>query len=104
GWFVVAFSDEIAVGAILPLRYFGRDLVAFRGEDGRVHLIEAHCAHMGAHLGVGGKVVGCAIQCPFHGWRSAGEGNCVELPYAKKIPPKARQEAWPTLEINGVVM
>jgi 3-ketosteroid 9alpha-monooxygenase subunit A len=104
GWFVVAFSDEIAVGAALPIRYFGQDLVAFRGEDGRVRVLEAYCAHMGAHLGHGGKVVGCAIQCPFHGWRYDGDGNCVEIPYAKKIPPKARQQAWPTHEVNGVVM
>jgi phenylpropionate dioxygenase-like ring-hydroxylating dioxygenase large terminal subunit len=104
GWFVLAFSDEIAAGAAVPLRYFGRDLVAFRGEDGRVRVLEAHCAHMGAHLGVGGKVVGCAIQCPFHGWRYDGEGNCVEIPYAKKIPPKAKQESWRTHEVNGVVL
>jgi len=104
GWFVVSFSDEIAVGAAVPIRYFGEDLVAFRGEDGRVRVLEAYCAHMGANLGVGGKVVGCAIQCPFHGWRYDGEGTCVEIPYAKKIPPKARQRAWQVHEINGVVM
>jgi len=104
GWFVVCFSDEIASGATRPLRYFGEDLVAFRGADGQVRVLEAHCAHMGAHLGVGGTVVDCAIQCPFHGWRYDGSGACVAIPYATKIPPKARQRAWRVREVNGVVL
>lgn len=34
---------------------------------------------MGAHLGMGGKVVNNqCIQCPFHGWLYDGEtGTCV---------------------------
>jgi 3-ketosteroid 9alpha-monooxygenase subunit A len=104
GWFVVCFSDEIAVGATLKMRYFDQELVAFRGEDGQVRVLEAYCAHMGAHLGAGGKVEGCTIRCPFHGWRYDGEGACVEIPYAKRIPTKARQKAWPVREVNGVVL
>lgn len=104
GWFVVCFSDELPVGGTLKLRYFGEDLVAFRGEDGRARVLEAWCAHMGANLGVGGKVVGCAIQCPFHGWRFGDGGACVHIPYAQKIPPKAKQRAWTVHEVNGVVM
>ena len=34
GWFQVAYCDEIEVGEAKPLKYFGQDLVAFRGEDG----------------------------------------------------------------------
>jgi 3-ketosteroid 9alpha-monooxygenase subunit A len=104
GWFVVAFSDEIAVGQSVKMRYFGEDLVAFRGEDGQVHILEAYCAHMGAHLGVGSQVIGCTVKCPFHGWRYDGTGACVEIPYAKKIPPKAKQRAWRVRELNGVVL
>jgi 3-ketosteroid 9alpha-monooxygenase subunit A len=104
GWFVVCFSHEVAVGEAIKLRYFGEDMVAFRGEDGQVRVLEAYCAHMGAHLGVGGKVAGCTIQCPFHAWRYGDDGVCVEIPYAKKIPPKARQRSWLVRELNGVVM
>jgi 3-ketosteroid 9alpha-monooxygenase subunit A len=104
GWFIVCFSDELAVGKTLSMRYFGQELVAFRGEDGQAHILEAYCAHMGAHLGVASKVEGCTVRCPFHGWRFDGEGTCVEIPYAKKIPPKARQKAWLTREVNGVVL
>ncbi len=104
GWFVVAFSSEIAVGEVKRLRYFGEQLVAFRGEDGVVRVLDAYCSHMGADLGAGGTVCGNALRCPFHFWKYAGTGECVEIPYAKKIPPKARQRAWLTREVNGVVL
>jgi len=104
GWFVVAFSGEIPPMGVKSLRYFGEKLVAFRGEDGAVHVLDAYCAHMGADLASGGRVVGTSIECPFHAWRYCGTGECVSIPYAKKIPPKARQRAWTVREINGLVL
>jgi 3-ketosteroid 9alpha-monooxygenase subunit A len=103
GWFVAAFSSEIPPKGVKSLRYFGEKLVAFRGEDGAVHILDGYCAHMGADLGAGGVVVGDSIQCPFHAWRYCGTGECIDIPYAKKIPPKARQRAWTVREVNGLV-
>ncbi|MCG8588907.1 MAG: aromatic ring-hydroxylating dioxygenase subunit alpha [Proteobacteria bacterium] len=104
GWFVVAYSDEVAQGEVSPCTYFGRELVIFRGEDGEAHVLDAYCPHLGAHLGIGGKVVENSIECPFHAWRFDGAGSCVAVPYAKRIPPTARVRAWPTLERNGRIM
>jgi phenylpropionate dioxygenase-like ring-hydroxylating dioxygenase large terminal subunit len=104
GWFQVAYSDELAAGAVLPLRYFGRDLVLFRTESGAAQVLDAYCPHMGAHLGYGGKVIGDCVECPFHAWRFDGQGACATIPYADKIPPRARLRAWPVREINGLIM
>src|SRR5215471_2582860 len=98
GWYLALYADELPVGAVRTLRYCGRDLVTFRGEDGEVALVDAHCAHLGAHLGVGGKVVGNAIRCPFHGWEWHSSGICSRIPYAKVIPPKARLRTYPVVE------
>jgi 3-ketosteroid 9alpha-monooxygenase subunit A len=103
GWFVIGWSDELSVGHVLPLRYFGRDMVLFRGVDGRANLLDAYCAHLGASLAAGGKVTGCNIECPFHAWKYAGDGRCVEIPYAQKIPIKARVPAWPVREHSGML-
>jgi phenylpropionate dioxygenase-like ring-hydroxylating dioxygenase large terminal subunit/putative sterol carrier protein len=103
GWFVVAFSDEITPGRVHRLRYFGRDLIAYRGASGRAYVAGAYCPHLGAHLGHGGKIEGETIRCPFHGWRFDGDGRCAAIPYGDKIPPRARLGALPVREQNGVV-
>src|SRR5678815_5883705 len=90
---MVGYSDELPIGTTKALRYFGQALAAYRGEDGKIRILDAHCPHMGAHLGVNGVVIGDRIACPFHGWRFCETGECVEIPYAKKIPPKARVRA-----------
>ena len=90
GWFRMAFTDEIKPKSVKSARYFGQDLVIFRGEDGQAHVLDAYCAHVGAHLGKGGIIVGNTLQCPYHGWRYDGCGRCVEVPHANKIPSAAR--------------
>jgi len=104
GWFPVAFSDELAPGAVRALRAFGRELVAWRGEDGAAHVFDAHCPHLGAHLGVGGRVEAGGLRCPFHAWLWDGTGRCAEVPYARKVPPKARIRAWTVREQANLVL
>ena len=103
GWTRVARSEELGPRGVLPLRYFGRDLVLFRAESGEPHVLDAHCPHLGAHLGVGGVVEGEGIRCPFHAWHWSGDGTCLEVPYAKRTPRGARTRAWETCERNGFV-
>lgn len=102
-WYHVLYADDLAVGEVKALHYFGRDLVAFRGEDGAAHVLDAYCVHLGAHLGIGGTVVGNTIRCPFHAWCYDGRGQCTEVPYAKRIPPKAAVRAWDVRERNGMI-
>ena len=103
GWFRVCYADELAPGEVRRLHRLGRELVVFRDAGGRARVFDAYCPHLGAHRGVGGKVEGDALRCPFHGWLWNGEGRCVEIPYARKIPPKARIRTWPVVERNGIV-
>ena len=79
GWFQVAYSEELPEGGVMPLRYFGRDLVLFRTETGEARVLDAFCPHLGAHLGHGGKVCGQSIRCPFHAWEFNGAGQCLSL-------------------------
>lgn len=104
GWFRVAYGRELEAGDVMPLHYFGQELVLFRDEQGVAHVLDAHCRHLGAHLGYGGKVEGAGIRCPFHAWHWDGRGRCIDIPYAKRIPPAAKMRAWPTREKNGLVL
>lgn len=106
GWFAIARVGELRPGEVRAMHYFGLDLVAFAGDDGQVHLTEAYCPHLGAHLAVGGKVEGGCIRCPFHGWSFDGtSGQCVEIPYAtsERIPARASVRSFPIVERNGLV-
>ncbi|PLW82626.1 (2Fe-2S)-binding protein [Kineobactrum sediminis] len=112
GWFVVSYSDELAVGQSRPVHYFGRELVLFRTESGKPVLLDAYCPHLGAHLGYGinessgqgGRIEGETIVCPFHSWKFNAEGFCTEIPYAKNIPPKIQDKqclvSYPVVEDN----
>ncbi len=105
GWFIVAESREIEPGGVSPLRYFDRDLVLLRTEQGAARLLSAYCSHLGAHLAAGGRVDGETLVCPFHGWCYATDtGACVDIPYGTgRIPNRARVRAFPTLERDGFI-
>lgn len=103
GWFILLCSDELAANEVKSLQYFGQKLVAFRQDDGQVAVLDAYCPHLGADLGVGGKVVDGCVQCPFHAWRFDRDGKCVEIPYAEKIPSRAAIRSWVVDELNGFI-
>lgn len=103
-WYGVAWSHEVARGQSIPVKAFGLDLVVFRGEDGQAHVLDARCPHLGAHLGIDSRVEGNAVVCPFHAWKFDGSGACVDIPYANRIPSKARVRAWPSMEVNGAIL
>jgi len=102
GWFGVGATADLAVGGVAAVHYLGRDLVLFRAEDGVARVFDAHCPHLGAHLGVGGRVCGDGIVCPFHGWRFDGDGKVVEVPGLARAPA-VRARSWPVCERNGRV-
>ncbi len=104
GWFRVAYADEVAAGELKRLEFFGRELVLYRTASGQPCLVDAYCPHLGAHLGVGGAVVGEGIRCPFHHWEFGTDGACSHIPYAEKIPPKAKLVTWPLVEKNGLLL
>jgi 3-ketosteroid 9alpha-monooxygenase subunit A len=103
GWFQVAWAADIGVGDVVPLHYFGRDLVAYRGHDGQISVLDAHCRHLGANLAYRGCVVEDGIQCPFHGWVWNGNGRNVRIPYEARPNKGRRIRSYPVTELNDSV-
>lgn len=102
GWFCIGASHEFTTDTPKKIDYFGSAMVAYRGEGGEMHILDAFCPHMGANLSKG-CVKGDSIVCPFHYWSWGADGVCDDIPYAKKIPPKAVIKSWPTMEVNDLV-
>jgi nitrite reductase/ring-hydroxylating ferredoxin subunit len=106
-WQPVALSCELAEqdGPPIRLKVMGEELVAFRDTQGRVGLIEPHCAHRGANLFFG-RNEECGIRCIYHGWKYDVEGLCVEMP---NVPAgsayhgKVAIKAYPTQEFGEMV-
>ncbi len=104
GWFAIAWSKDLGVGEVQRVHYFEEELVLFRTRNGEAKVLDAYCAHLGAHLAEGGTVIGETIRCPFHHWQYDGSGACVHIPYAKRVPPKACVRAWNVVERNGMIL
>ena len=45
GWFQVAWSSEIGVGGVHRMKYFDREMIAWRGHSGRITVMDAYCEH-----------------------------------------------------------
>jgi len=103
GWYGLAFSDEIAPGALITRRLAGEDVILFRGRSGVLAASSAFCPHMGAHFGFGGTVEGETLRCPFHGFCFDRQGTCVKTGYGT-TPPRARLPMWHVREAHGIVL
>ena len=112
GWFMIADGAEITQTP-QAIRYFGQDLVIYRGKSGRPVVLEAYCPHMRVHIARnttsyivrdGGKIEGDSIRCPGHGWRFTPEGQCDDIPYSTRGVPKAACiKSFPVQEKAGCI-
>jgi len=97
GWHCVCNTTDLENGRVKSISALGSYMVAFRGEDGSVGVLDAFCPHMGAHLGTGGTVVGNLLRCPFHGWSFDAQGHCKHVPYReakRELPESTHTKAY----------
>ncbi|MEN3307628.1 MAG: 3-ketosteroid 9alpha-monooxygenase subunit [Micromonosporaceae bacterium] len=99
GWHCLGPAGAFRQGGPHAVDAFGTKLVVFADSRGALHVLDGYCRHMGGDLTTG-TVKGDAVACPFHDWRWGGDGRCAEVPYAHRVPPRARTRSWLTLEEN----
>lgn len=82
----------------------GEAYVAFRGEDGKVAMLDELCPHRAVSL-VLGRVEGCAIRCIFHAWKFAPDGELLEAPnvWEDNFTDRVRARAYPVREAGGLI-
>ncbi|MEV0073636.1 Rieske 2Fe-2S domain-containing protein [Amycolatopsis sp. NPDC050768] len=99
GWHCLGLADTFRDGKPHAIEAFGTKLVVFAESSGRLNVLDGYCRHMGGDL-TQGSVKGNELACPFHDWRWNGAGKCVSIPYAKRVPLRARTRSWRVLEEN----
>jgi len=104
GWFAVGAADDFPAGQLARRHYVGSELLVWRDDDGTPHVWDAYCPHLGADLGVGGRVEGSCVTCPFHEWQFGADGSNVHIPYADRTNALARVRTYPTIERFGMVL
>ncbi|MGF6518353.1 nitrite reductase/ring-hydroxylating ferredoxin subunit [Pseudomonas sp. BT76 TE3572] len=102
GWYGVAWVDDIENESITSAKLCGKDIVIVSTLSGLLAVYDAHCPHLGAHLGFGGTVVGENVRCPFHGWEFDGGGLCSRIPYYEN-PMKVGLKKWYSLVHAGML-
>ena len=77
-WYMVAESADVDADPV-PVQLLGDRIVLWRGPDGVVIAAPDRCPHREAPLSTGAVAEG-VLTCPYHGWRFATSGRCIEVP------------------------
>ncbi len=101
-WYIGCASSRLRAKP-KAFRILDEQLVLFRDEQNVPHALVDRCRHRGARLSQGRCIAG-KIECPYHGWRFAGSGECTEilsLTRDQRMPSGIQVPSYPCVELDG---
>src|SRR5262245_22740568 len=106
-WMAVIPASFLPESTAKPLRVrlLGEDFVLFRTLKKEIALLGAYCQHRLAPLYFG-RIEEDGIRCPYHGWKYAVDGTCMEMP---NIPAEQQfcdaihHPSYPCVEYGGII-
>ena len=104
-WHVACKADELNTEKPIGISIMGHRVVVWRDTEG-VYAWDDLCIHRGMRLSLGKVCEAKHLECPYHGWKYDGTGQCVSIPAHPdvKIPSKARARAvYQAVEHAGLV-
>ncbi len=104
-WHPVAAAADLPFRHVFHGQLLGRELVAWRADDGFVNVWENRCLHRGVRLSVGYND-GRELRCVYHGWRYANRtGGCTYIPAHPADAPARTicNRVFPAVEKYGLV-
>ena len=103
------FDPRMAQRPVKAVTLLGQHLVLFKDACNGWGLLDRDCAHRGADLSFGrleAAAQGGGLRCPFHGWKFAPDGRCLETPAepaGSKLCDRIKQRSYPVIEKSGVL-
>ena len=106
-WIPVTPAADLTESGGRPIRVklLGEDLVLFRARNGDLGIIGAFCAHRLAPLFFG-RVEYDGLRCPYHGWKFAPDGRCMEMPNIpaeQQFTDEIHHPGYPCVERGGII-
>ncbi|MEZ5709297.1 MAG: Rieske 2Fe-2S domain-containing protein [Blastomonas sp.] len=101
-WNPVMLAEELPSGKVIGRDLFGTRVIVYRNKAGEPVVQSAYCPHMGADLACGELIEG-EVRCPYHHWKFAENGKCVDIPDETTIPGVARIYNYPAAERWGLI-
>jgi len=105
-WHPVAVAGELTEEKpIKAVKILDEELVVYRDKNGRYGLLGEHCPHRLASLAFG-RVDEEGIRCPYHGWKFAATGRCLEQPAEpadSTFKDRIRHTAYPVEKLGGLL-
>jgi len=105
-WYFAARADELDSRTLFPRKIADQHLVLGRDTDGSAFALHDACPHRGMPLRHGRFVDG-TVECCYHGWRFAPDGQCEHVPALTEHDDvrldRIRVPRFPVHEANGLV-
>ncbi|MCD4526624.1 Rieske 2Fe-2S domain-containing protein [Nocardioides sp. cx-173] len=106
-WIPALLSSELPQqgGPAVKVGLLGEKLIAFRGKDGKVGLLESRCPHRHANL-YWGRNEEDGLRCVYHGWKFGFDGACLDMPAEpvdSTYKDRVKAVAYPTHEAGGII-
>ena len=103
-WYIACSSRQLAESPH-GAQVLDQEIVVFRDSSAKPHALLNRCCHRGVELSLG-KVIEGTIACRYHGWRYAGNGQCVHIPSlssGRGIPEGVGVPRYPCVEQDGYI-
>lgn len=100
GWYCLGPASAFSQRTAHELEIFGSEYLLIKSKEFEISVIERFCPHMGARLPA--ALSFDQLVCPFHEWKWAPSGICVDVP-GLDSPPRIRIPKLETITRGGLV-
>lgn len=108
-WYPVHYVADLSKSEPTPFTLLGRDIVIWWDKNASTwRVFDDKCPHRLARLSEGRVAEDGLLECPYHGWAFAGNGDCQRIPQQTadskaETSKRACVASLPTIERQGML-